>query len=187
MFFNCSDDKPERATMLHLMCIACPVSATRNTCLGHSDTHFCASMSVKTLKTMQILHSTPLTHPVTVNLCIFNLYQYDIILYTLHVDVQQNVDYPNVNHPKHQISEPTFSSFNVQTTKNQRLLHAVNYCVNSIKYCILYVLYCTVMVTLSQRNLQILCTVWLLGSVIRTVDYPNYRWSQLVRIIDVLL
>ena len=29
--------------------------------------------------------------------------------------------------------------------------------------------------------------MWLLGSVIRTIDYPNYRWSQLVRIIDVLL
>ena len=28
---------------------------------------------------------------------------------------------------------------------------------------------------------------WLLGSVIRTFDYPNCRWSQLVRIIDVLL
>ena len=29
--------------------------------------------------------------------------------------------------------------------------------------------------------------MWLLGSVIRTVDYPNDRWSQLVRIIDVVL
>ena len=29
--------------------------------------------------------------------------------------------------------------------------------------------------------------MWLLGSVIQTNDYPNYRWSQLVRIIDVLL
>ena len=29
--------------------------------------------------------------------------------------------------------------------------------------------------------------MWLLGSVIRTIGYPNYRWSQLVRIIDVLL
>ena len=29
--------------------------------------------------------------------------------------------------------------------------------------------------------------MWLLGSVIRTIDYPNYRWSQFVRIIDVLL
>ena len=26
--------------------------------------------------------------------------------------------------------------------------------------------------------------MWLLGSVVRTIDYPNYRWSQLVRIID---
>ena len=40
-------------------------------------------------------------------------------------------------------------SFYVQTTKNQRLLHTVKYCVISIKYCILYVLYCIVMVTLS--------------------------------------
>ena len=93
----------------------------------------------------------------------------------------------NVNHQKRQISEPTFSSFYVQTMKNQRLLHAIKYCDISIKYCILYVLYCIVMVTLSQRNLQILCIVWLLGSVIRTIDYPNYRWCQLVRIIDVLL
>ena len=52
--------------------------------------------------------------------------------------IQYNVDYP-----KRQISEPTFSSFYVQTTKNRRLLHAVKYCVVSIKYCILYVLYCT--------------------------------------------
>ena len=29
--------------------------------------------------------------------------------------------------------------------------------------------------------------MWLLVSVIRTIDYPNYRWSQLVRIIDFLL
>ena len=28
--------------------------------------------------------------------------------------------------------------------------------------------------------------MWLPDSVIRTVDYPNYRWSQLVRTIDVL-
>ena len=55
----------------------------------------------------------------------------------------------NVNHPKRQISEPTFSSFYVQTTKNQRLLHAIKYCVISIKYCILYILYCIVMVALS--------------------------------------
>ena len=48
----------------------------------------------------------------------------------------------NVNHPKREISEPTFSSFHVQTTTNQRLLHAIKYCVISIKYCILYVLYC---------------------------------------------
>ena len=82
---------------------------------------------------------------------------------------------------------PHFSSFYVQTTKNQRLLRAIKYCVIAFKYCILYVLYCIVMVTLSQGNLQILCTVWLLGSVIRTIDYPNYRWSQLVRIIDLLL
>ena len=41
-----------------------------------------------------------------------------------------------------QISEPTFSSFYIQTMKNQQLLHA-------IKYCILYVLYYIVMVTLS--------------------------------------
>ena len=102
-------------------------------------------------------------------------------------ELQQNVDYPRVSHPKRQISESTFSSFCFQTTKNQRLLHAIKYCVISIKYCTLYVLYCIVMVILSQRNLQILCTVWLLGSVIRTIDYPNYRWSQLVRIIDVLL
>ena len=63
--------------------------------------------------------------------------------------MQQNVDYPDVNHPKRQMSEPTFSSFYFQTTKNQRLLHAIKYCVISIKYCILYVLYCIVMVTLS--------------------------------------
>ena len=55
----------------------------------------------------------------------------------------------NVNHPKRQISEPTFSSFYVQRTKNQRLLHTIKYCVISIKYCILYVLCCIVMVTLS--------------------------------------
>ena len=55
----------------------------------------------------------------------------------------------NVKDPKRQISEPTFSSFYVQTTKNQRLLHAIKYCVISITYCILYVLYCIVMVTLS--------------------------------------
>ena len=48
-----------------------------------------------------------------------------------------------------QSSETTFSSFYVQTTKNQRLLHAIKYCVISIKYCILYVLYCIVTVTLS--------------------------------------
>ena len=64
-------------------------------------------------------------------------------------EIQQNVDYPNVNHPKRQISEPTFSSFYLQTTTNQRLLHAIKFCVISIKYCILYVLYCIVMVTLS--------------------------------------
>ena len=63
--------------------------------------------------------------------------------------IRQIVDYRNVNHPKRQISEPTFSSFYVQTTKNQRLLHAIKYCVISIKYCILYVLYCIIMVTLS--------------------------------------
>ena len=104
-----------------------------------------------------------------------------------HLQIQQNVDYPNVNHPKRQISEPTFSSFYIQTTKNQQLLHAIKYCVISIKYCILYVLYCIVMVTLSEKNLQILSTVWLLASVILTTDYPNNRWSQLVRIINVLL
>ena len=87
--------------------------------------------------------------------------------------IQQNVDYPNVNHPKRQISEHTFSSFYVQTMKNQPLLHAIKYCVIPIKYCILYILYCIVMITLSQRNIQILCTVWLLGSVIRTIAGPN--------------
>ena len=70
-------------------------------------------------------------------------------LYILCTYIQYNTYYPNVNHPKRQISEPTFSSFYVQTTKNQRLLHAIKYCVISIKYCILYVLYCIVMVTLS--------------------------------------
>ena len=63
--------------------------------------------------------------------------------------LEQNIDYPNVNHPKRKISEPTFSSFYVQTKKNQRLLHAIKNCVIFIKYCILYVLYCIVMVTLS--------------------------------------
>ena len=64
-------------------------------------------------------------------------------------EIQQNVDYPNVSHPKRQISEPTFSSFYVPRTKNQPLLHAIKYCVISIKYCILYILYCIVMVALS--------------------------------------
>ena len=65
------------------------------------------------------------------------------------MEIQQNVDYPSGRHPKRQIPEPTFPSFYVQKTKNQRLLHAIKYCVISIKYCILYVLYCIVMVTLS--------------------------------------
>ena len=104
---------------------------------------------------------------------IIAFYQIRILSKSCKWEIQQNVDYPNANHPKLQISESTFSSFYVQTTKNQRLLHAIKYCVLSIKYCISYVLYCTVMVTLSQRILQILCTVWLLGSVIRTIAGPN--------------
>ena len=78
----------------------------------------------------------------------------------IRTSIIRNVKYPkrqlsetsiirNVKYPKRQISEPTFSSFYVQTTKNQRLLHAIQYCVISIKYCILYVLYCYVILTLS--------------------------------------
>ena len=66
-----------------------------------------------------------------------------------HKEIKTNIIQLNVNHSKRQISEPTFSSFYFQTTKNQRLLHAVKYSVISIKYRILYVLYCIVMVTLS--------------------------------------
>ena len=89
--------------------------------------------------------------------------------------------YPNVDHPKRQISEPTFSSFCVRTTKNQRLLHAIKYCFIYIKYWILYVLYCIVMVTILEKPLDFM------HRVASRFGYPNYRLSQLVRIIDLLL
>ena len=86
-----------------------------------------------------------------------------------HLQIQQNVD-----HPKRQISEPTFSSFYVQTTKNQRLLHAIKYCVISIKYCILYVLllHCNGNIILEKPLDFMHCVASRFG-------YPNFRLSEI--------
>ena len=66
------------------------------------------------------------------------------------------------------------------TSHNEVLCHFYQ-----VLYFVCTVLHCNGYIIL-EKPLD-LCTVRLLGSVIRTIDYPNYRWSQLVRIIDVLL
>ena len=70
-----------------------------------------------------------------------NLYKntHSVELSIIRTSIIRNVKYPN----------PHFLRSAFKQRKNQRLLHAVKYCVISIKCCILYVLYCIVMVTVS--------------------------------------
>ena len=88
----------------------------------------------------------------------------------------------NVNHPKRQISEPTFSSFYVQTTKKSAITSR-----NKVLCHFNYVLYFVCTVLHCNGNIILEKPLDFMHCVASGFGYPNYRWSQLLRIIDVLL